>query len=164
MRFEWITKSSNNKKRNKTNIDFKKVPVLTVCAKSAPELYKNVRGFNTEMRIYEGRNFTASQVIEAGTSSKVVNQFKKDYKAHQELMGNLDSVILGCYPENLEEVSFLRLRQEGVLAPVADNNLPMNARGIHITVQDAIISTRISDDGGHKRYAVFACATHGRLW
>ena len=70
----------------------------------------------------------------------------------------METVELGCFPEDLEEPFFPRETQELVLAPVPDNVESENARGYTVTVQAAILSMRISDNNGNKRYACFGLA------
>ena len=140
-------------KRDKTNLTFKKVPILTMCTVSAEEFYVALPYISVELRRYEGRNNTVMPVLSSGTPINDVTLFKKNYKAHINLQGHLTTCQLGGNPLDLEKPFLLRRMQ-------ADKLLPDTQGAQWITVQDALLRMRISDDKakGEKRYAVYGLA------
>ena len=87
-------------------------------------------------------------VISRSSPAKEDRKFKKGYKAHISLHEHLENTELGGNPEDIECHAVLRRTQKDAL-------LPAETGGLTVSVRDAILSIRISDDGGHKRYAVY---------
>ena len=100
----------NNKKgkQDKTNLTFKKVPILTTCEASAEEFYKALSHINIKLCRYERRNNTAMAVIANGTPINYATLFKKNYKAHINLHGHLTTCQLGRNPIDIELPFLLR--------------------------------------------------------
>ena len=87
-------------------------------------------------------------VISKSSPAKEDRKFKDDYKSHIDLQEHLETTELGGNPGDIDCSWILRRTQEDALLPVEEGRLML-------TVRDAILNLRISDDDGKKRYAVY---------
>ena len=73
--------NKKGKKRDRTNINHKKMPVLMMCDESADEFYLGLPQISIEFRRYEGRNTTVMPVL-GSRNPPNIELAKKAYKAH----------------------------------------------------------------------------------